>query len=480
MKDKNKQYKEISEDILNNIGGKENIAGVTHCATRLRIVLDDNDKADLTKVENIDLVKGVFIAGDQLQIIFGAGLVNDIYAAFSKLTETENMSLSDVKTKASQKQNFLQKAIKSLSDVFIEIMPGILAAALLMGITGLLDQQGLFGEKSVVEMYPALQGINRLLSIVSSGIFTILPLLVVYSATKRYGGRPILGLVLGAIMLHPNLANAYEVAKGNVHPETINILGLNIELVGFQGGIIIALMMGFVVAKLDQFFIKKVPNMIKLFLAPMLTVFVSTVLLFTIIGPLGRELAQFVTTSLLWSTQNLGIFGYMFFAGIQQIIVITGLHHVLGAVEAQLLIDTGRNFINPLMSVALFGQGGAVLGYVLLHRKNTKVKELGISAFGSVIFGVSEPAIFGITLKYKFPLIAGCIGGAIAGGYVYLSKLTAIGFGTTALPGLAIASADNHGHLNYIIAHIIALFCGAVFTVIYGKFNQKKIKLNYH
>ncbi|WP_454193637.1 PTS transporter subunit EIIC [Paenibacillus sp. Marseille-Q7038] len=388
------------------------------------------------------------------------------------------MSLSDVKTKSSQKQNFFQQAIKSLSDVFIEIMPGILAAALLMGITGLLGQQGLFGDKSVIEMYPALEGINRLLSIVSSGIFTILPLLVVYSATKRYGGRPILGLVIGAIMLHPNLADAYEVAKGNVEPEVINILGLNIELVGFQGGIIIALMMGFVVAKLDQFFIKKVPNMIKLFLAPMLTVLVASLLLFTIIGPLGRELAQLVTTSLLWTTQNLGIFGFMIFAGIQQIIVITGLHHVLGAVEAQLLIDTGRNFINPLMSVALFGQGGAVLGYVLLHRKNTKVKELGISAFSSVIFGVSEPAIFGVTLKYKFPLIAGCIGGAIAGGYVYLAKLTSIGFGTTALPGLAIVSAENHGHLHYIIAHLIALSCGVLLTVIYGNINKKRTELS--
>lgn len=478
MKDKKKQYKMISEEILENIGGKENIAGVAHCATRLRIVLEDNDKADLKKVENIDLVKGVFIAGDQLQIIFGAGLVNDIYAVFSKLTETENMSLSDVKTKSSQKQNFFQQAIKSLSDVFIEIMPGILAAALLMGITGLLGQQGLFGEKSVIEMYPALEGINRLLSIVSSGIFTILPLLVAYSATKRYGGRPILGLVIGAIMLHPNLADAYEVAKGNVDPEVINIFGLNIELVGFQGGIIIALMMGYVVAKLDQFFIKKVPDMIKLFLAPMLTVLVSSILLFTIIGPLGRELAQLVTTSLLWTTQNLGIFGYMIFAGIQQIIVITGLHHVIGAVEAQLLIDTGRNFINPLMSVALFGQGGAVLGYVLLHRKNTKVKELGISAFGSVLFGVSEPAIFGVTLKYKFPLIAGCIGGAIAGGYVYLAKLTSIGFGTTALPGLAIVSAENHGHIHYIIAHLIALTCGALFTILYGNIIKKKADLS--
>lgn len=473
MKGKNEQYTTISKEILECIGGRENIAGVAHCATRLRIVLEDNNKANLKGIEKIELVKGVFIAGDQLQIIFGAGLVNDIYAMFSKLTETENMSLSDVKTKSAQKQNLFQQAIKSLSDIFIEIMPGILAAALLMGITSLLGQQSLFGEKSIVEMYPAFQGINRFVSIVSSGIFTILPLLVVYSATKRYGGRPILGLVLGAIMLHPSLADAYETAKGNIEPEVISILGLPIQLVGFQGGIIIALMMGFVVAKLDVFFNKKVPNMIKLFLAPMLTVLVSSLLLFTIIGPIGRELAQFVTSSLIWITQNLGIVGYMFFAGIQQIIVITGLHHILGAIEAQLLTDTGRNFLNPLMSVALMAQGGAVLGYVFLNRKDAKVKEVGFSAFGSVLFGVSEPAIFGVTLKNKFPLIAGCLGAAVAGGYVYLTKLTAIGFGTTALPGFAIVAADNHGHLNYLIAHLIALVCGAIFTIVYGKMKKR-------
>lgn len=474
MSGKSGQYKKISNEILTNIGGKDNIVGLAHCATRLRIVLEDNDLADLKKIEDIDLVKGVFIAGDQLQIIFGAGLVNDIYRVFSKLTGTENMTLSDVKTKSASKQNPLQRAIKSLSDVFIEIMPGILAAALLMGITGLLGQKGLFGHQSVVEMYPALQGINRFVQIISSGIFTLLPLIVAYSATKRYGGRPVLGLVIGAIMLHPDLSNAYDVAQGKASPEIVHIVGIPIELVGFQGGIIIALMMGYIVSQLDKFFLKKTPDMLKLFLAPLLTVFISALLLFTVIGPVGRGLAEFITSSLLWMTQHLGIFGFMFFAGIQQIIVITGLHHVIGAVEAQLLTDTGKNFINPLMSVALMGQGGAVLGFILLNRKDNKIKQIGWSAFSSVFFGVSEPAIFGITLKYKFPLVTGCIAGAVAGAYVYLSKLTAIGFGATALPGFAIVSANNHGHLNYIIAHLIALFVGAILTVVYGGFIKKK------
>lgn len=466
---KQEKYLKISEDILQNIGGKENIQGVAHCATRLRIVLDDNSKANMENLDNVELVKGVFIVGDQLQIIFGAGLVNEIYEVFSKLIGMESMSLSDVKSKSAQKQNPLQRGIKSLSDVFIDIMPGILAAALLMGLSGLLGQTGLFGEKSIVEMYPALAGINRFVGIVSSSIFSILPLIVVYSATRRYGGKPVLGLVIGAVMLNSNLADAYEAAKGAVTPEVINVLGLNIKLVGFQGGIIIALMMGFVVAKLDNFFDKKVHNNIKLLVSPMLTVFVASFLLFTIVGPVGRTLASGITTGLLWVTQNFGIFGYMIFAGVQQIIVITGLHHIMGAIEGQLLADTGTNFLNPLMSVAVAAQGGAVLGYLALHWNNVKTRELAIPAFTSTLFGISEPAIFGVTLRNKFPLAAGCIGSAIAGGYVYISKLVSIGFGTTGLPGFAIASGLNNGHINYVIAHAIAISCGALFTILYAK-----------
>ena len=333
MSNKRETYQKISEKLLVLLGGKENIQGVAHCATRLRIVLVDNSLADLDQIGELDLVKGVFVAGDQLQIIFGAGIVNNVYDVFTEVSGTEKMSLGDVKAQSAQKQNAFQKAIKSLSDVFVDIIPGLLAAALLMGLTGLLEQQGIFGSQSVVEMFPSLSGINRFLSICSTGIFTILPMLVVYSATRRYGGTPVLGLVIGAIMLHPDLANAYSVGNGTVEPEVINIFGLNVELVAFQGGIIIALMMGFITAKLDIFFNKKIPDMVKLFFAPLLTVVVAALLLFTIIGPLGRSLADIITYSLLWATTSLGVFGYMLFAGIQQIIVITGIHHVIGAVE---------------------------------------------------------------------------------------------------------------------------------------------------
>lgn len=467
---KQEKYLRISENLVENVGGLENIQGVAHCATRLRIVLKDNNLANIEKLEEVDLVKGVFIAGDQLQLIFGAGLVNDVYDVFSKYTHTENMSLGDIKQQSTKKQNPFQAVIKSLSDVFIDIMPGILAAALLMGITGVLSKW------DVVANNETLYAINKLASIASNGIFSILPMAVCYSACKRYGGKPILGLIVGAIMLDGSLANAYSVGSGAVVPEIIKILGFPIELVGFQGGIIIALMMGFLVAKLDIFFDKKIPDVVKLLFSPLCTVFISTVLLFTIIGPVGRELSNGITGVLVWVTQNLGAFGYMIFAGVQQIIVITGLHHILGAIEAQLIADTGRNFLNPLMSVALIGQGGAVLGYLALNWKNLKARELCIPSFASTLFGISEPAIFGINLRYKFPLVAGCLGGALAGAYVYFTDLAAFGFGTTAVPGIAICDPSNNGYVNYIIAHLIALVVGCVLAYVFGKVSGRKNK----
>lgn len=248
---KRQRYEKISIELTRLVGGKENIQGVAHCATRLRIVLKDNDIADLKAIEDVDLAKGVFVAGDQVQIIFGAGLVNDVYEVFAEHNNMKNMSLSDLKTVANKKMNPLQRIIKALSDVFVDIMPGILAAALLTGLSGVL------GNLDFVKSNDTLYGINRLINISSGAIFGFLPLAVAYSACKRFGGRPILGIVIGCIMLSDSLANAYSAAQGTAEVTTLHIFGMGVELVGFQGGIIVALLMGFVTAKLDLFFEKK-------------------------------------------------------------------------------------------------------------------------------------------------------------------------------------------------------------------------------
>lgn len=461
---KRQRYEKISIELTRLVGGRENIQGVAHCATRLRIVLNDNELADLKAIEDVDLAKGVFVAGDQVQIIFGAGLVNDVYEVFAEHNNMKNMSLSDLKTVANKKMNPLQRIIKALSDVFVDIMPGILAAALLTGLSGVL------GNMEFVQANDTLYGINRLINISSGAIFGFLPLAVAYSACKRFGGRPILGIVMGCIMLSDSLANAYSAAQGTVEVTTLHIFGLGVDLVGFQGGIIVALLMGFVTAKLDIFFEKKVPEVIRLLLSPLLTTLVGALLLFTIIGPVGRGLSTGITNALVWMTQNLGIFGYAIFSGLQQLVVITGLHHIFGAIEAQLLADTGRNFLNPLMSVAIIAQGGAVLGYLVRHRKNVKTRELCIPSFVSVLFGITEPALFGINLRYRFPIIGGCIGGALGGIIVYLTNLAAVGFGTTVLPGIALADPADNGYVNYIIAHGVAIAGGFIMTLVLGKF----------
>ncbi len=418
-------------------------------------------------MEDVDLAKGVFVAGDQVQIIFGAGLVNDVYEVFAEHNNMKNMSLSDLKTVANKKMNPLQRMIKALSDVFVDIMPGILAAALLTGLSGVL------GNFEIVKSNDTLYGINRLINISSGAIFGFLPLAVAYSACKRFGGRPILGIVIGCIMLSNSLADAYAAAQGTVEVTTLRIFGLGVDLVGFQGGIIVALLMGFVTAKLDIFFEKKVPEVIRLLISPLLTTLVGALLLFTLIGPAGRGLSSGITNILVWMTQNLGVFGYAVFSGLQQLVVITGLHHIFGAIEAQLLADTGRNFINPLMSVAIIAQGGAVLAYLILHRKNVKVRELCIPSFISVLFGITEPALFGINLRYRFPIIGGCVGGAFGGVIVYLTNLAALGFGTTVVPGIALADPAGNGYMNYIIAHAAAIAGGFFMTLVLGKFMDK-------
>ena len=460
--EKRKRYENIAAEIVRLVGGRDNILGVAHCATRLRLVLEDNDKADTKAIEDVDLVKGVFVAGDQLQIIFGAGLVNDVCQVLADSIHMDSMSLGDLKTKANKRMNPLQRAVKALSDVFIEIMPGILAAALLTGLSSVL------GNIEFVQNNDTLYGISRLINISSGAIFGFLPLCVAYSTVKRFGGRPIMGIVIGCIMLTNSLADASAAAQGTVDVTTLHIFGLPVDLIGFQGGIIVALLIGVVTAKLDIFFERKVPEVIRLLVSPLLTTLVSSFLLFMIIGPVGRGLANGITAVLVWMTQHLGVIGYAAFSGVQQLIVITGLHHVFGAIESQLLVDTGRNFLNPLMSVAIIAQGGAVLGYLVRNLKDAKAKELCIPSFISVLFGITEPALFGVNLRYRYPIIGGCLGGAVGGAVVYFTDLAALGFGTTVVPGIALADPAHNGYINYIIAHVIALAAGFIFTILIG------------
>lgn len=474
---KREQIDLISDKIVENVGGLENIIEAFHCATRLRIVCKDISKVNTENIGKLDLVKGTNINRNQLQIIFGAGLVDEVTEEFIRHTGVKgpNTSGNENDNNEDSKGFGLQKIIDDLTTVFGEILPGILGAGILIGLNNLLVQQ-VFGSKSIVELFPSISGFSTIINLGSSGIFAMLPLIVVYSATKRYGGRPVLGIAIGAVMMSSSLPSMSDVSSGAAKAVIANIFGWHVSLTNFGGQIIVALMMGWIVAKLDKYFQKHLPGVIQFVLSPLLVILVASLVLFLVVGPIGTELSTWITEGLLWVSSTLGIFGYMVFGGVQQLIVITGLHNMFGAIETQLIATTGTDFLNPLFSGALMGQGGAVLAFMLINRKDMKAKEVSISAFFSILFGISEPALYGINLKNKYPLIGGCIGGALAGGYAYITKLTAISFGTTALPGIAIAASENNGYINYIMLNIVGALGGFIATLIIGKIYEKQGK----
>lgn len=479
MADETKTFKQITDTIIPAIGGKDNAIEAFHCATRLRINLKDTSKVDKETLMNMPLVKGVNInpTNKQLQIIFGPGLVDRVTAYFIKHTgipaagdsgdaeAVKEAGENDTKKKKGWFQNFLD----DLTGVFTEILPGILAGGILIGLNNLLTQK-VFGSQSIIQMVPGLSGVSKIIGIGAGGIFAMLPLIVCYSATKRYGGRPVLGLAIGAVMMSSSLPSMSDVATGAAKPMIANVFGWHVSMTSFGGQIIVALIMGWVVAKLDNYFQKHLPGVIQFVLAPMLTILFASLGLFLVIGPVGVALSKGITDALLWVANTLGVFGYAAFSGVQQLIVITGLHNMFGAVETQLLASTGHDFLNPLMSVALMGQGGGVVAYYILNHKNKKAREISISAFFSILFGISEPALFGINLEKKYPLVGGCIGGAIAGAFVYLVKLNAISFGTTGLTGIAIAAPEHNGYLMYFLANLIGVVFGCIFSLILSRF----------
>lgn len=483
MKNDRKLYEKISDEILPAIGGKDNAIEAFHCATRLRIALKDVSKVDKDTLNNIELVKGVNLNKNQLQIIFGAGLVDKVTDVFIQHTGIKYYSVDSgspepAKSESNdkeEKKGFFQRFIDDLTGVFTEILPGILAGGILIGLNNLLTQK-IFGAQSLVQMFPGISGISTIVNLGSSGIFAMLPLIVVYSATKRYGGRPVLGLAIGAVMMSASLPAMSDVQTGAAKAVIANIFGWKLSLTNFGGQIIVALIMGWVIAKLDNFFQKKLPGVIQFVLSPMLTILISSFILFMIVGPIGVTLSTWITNALVWMSQSSGIFGYIIFGGIQQLIVITGLHNMCGAIETQLISTTQYDFLNPLFSGALMGQGGGVLAFLFLNRKSAKSREISISAFFSILFGISEPALFGINIKHKYPLIGGCIGGAAAGAYIYLTKLTAVSFGTTGLPGIAIAAPQNNGYVNYVLTNLVGIAVGFLASLVVAKFSTFESK----
>ena len=445
-----------ANEILPLLGGKENVASAAHCATRLRLVLKDNAKADKEALDKLDYVKGVFLNGGQFQIILGQGVVNKVYAELIKLCGITEMSTQDVKDAGAEKLNPIQKLAKLLSDIFVPIIPAIVASGLLMGIMGLCSKFGVSGEGTWWW---------TLLDMFSGAAFNFLPILVAISAAKVFKCNPYLAATVGGIMIHPSLMNAWEQQSGKV-AETMSVFGLiDMPLKGYQGTVLPILFVIFLMSIIEKNVRKIVPNMLDILLTPLITVILTGFLALVVVGPFANWIGDGISVFLQYALNNLGIFAGLLFGGLYSAIVISGIHHSFHAIELGLIATTGFNTLLPIWAVANFAQGGAALA-VYFKTKNNKMKAISLPAAISCTMGITEAAIFGVNLRYRKPFIGAAIGGAAAGADVVATKVQMTAVGVTALPAIAITTSDTM--LNYCIGLVIAGAVSFIATFVMG------------
>jgi PTS system sucrose-specific IIC component len=470
-------YNKIARETLDAIGGKENVAAAAHCATRLRLALHDESIVDQEKLDEMDVVKGTFSTGGQYQIIFGSGTVNEVYKEFAKLTGTDGMSTTDVKNAGAKKMNPLQRFVKMLSDIFVPIIPAIVAGGLLMGINNLLTAQGLFIDgKSLVEAYPDMADLAALINTFANAAFVFLPILIGFSATQRFGGNPYLGATLGMLMVHPDLLNGWGYGGALVSGEipVWSIFGFEIEKIGYQGTVLPVLAASFILAKIETSLRKVVPSALDNLLTPLLTIFITGILTFTLVGPITRAAGNLLSDGMIWMYDTTGFIGGAIFGLLYAPIVITGMHHSFIAVETQLLADmakTGGSFIFVVATMSNVAQGAATLAVFMLT-KNKKLKGTASAAGISALLGITEPAMFGVNLKLRYPFIGAIIGSAVATAYVTFFKVKAIALGAAGLPG--VISIQPEGLVQYVIGMAIAFAVAFVVTMVLAKRDAKK------
>ncbi|MDT8717172.1 PTS beta-glucoside transporter subunit IIBCA [Clostridium sp. 19966] len=444
-------YQNTGKEILKLMGGEKNIVSATHCATRLRIVVKDEQAVDTKKIESLEQVKGVFNSSGQLQVIIGQGAVNKVYNGFIEDTKIAESSVSDIKKDAMKNMNPFERFARMLSNIFVPIIPAIVASGLLMGLLGMLNSFNLVNSKS---------GIYTLLDMFSNAAFVFLPMIIAFSAAKEFGTNPYLAATLGAIMIHPNLQNAWTL--GNGIQNKIEIFGLHVGMVGYQGTVLPVLIAVWIMGYIERAVRKIVPDVLDILVTPFVTLMITALFTMLIIGPIGRGVGDGISYALQSLYNSAGFVSGIIFGGLYPLIVITGMHHSFHAIEAGLLANPNihKNFLLPIWSMANVAQGGAALA-VYFGSKNNKIKAIAAPASLSALLGITEPAIFGVNLRYVKPFIAGCIGGAIGGGYVVFTKVAMTAVGVTGIPGLTIVKQG--AMINYIIGLLLAF--GGAFAI---------------
>lgn len=453
-------YRQCAAEILRELGGKENLISAAHCATRLRLVIADNGKVNKGNLENTDGVKGVFEAAGQLQIIIGTGTVNKVYDEFIALAGISAASKDEVKQAAAAKGNIFQRVIKTLGDVFVPIIPAIVAGGLIMGIMEALNFMANRGIISINQSGYLFQIINML----SNAAFTFLPILIGYSATKVFGGNPYLGAVLAMFLIHPNLQNAYTVSTEGV-AQSFSIFGLyNVNMVGYQGHVIPIIMASLILATVEKKLHKIVPEIIDLFVTPLVSLLVSGLLTFTFIGPLFVMIENGVLWFVQWLiTIPFGI-GSFIMGGIYSTTVVGGVHHMYTVIDMGQIAQYGYTYWLPIASAANVAQGGACLAVAIKSRK-AKVKSVAFPSALSCMLGITEPAIFGVNIRFMKPFIFGSIGGAVG---ACLASIMHLGASATGVTGLFAVLLHLHAPVQYIIVIGSAAAVAFILTWFFG------------
>lgn len=457
--------KELAAKIVELVGGIENIVSVRHCATRLRIVVSDKEKIQVKDVENLDKVKGSFFNSGQYQIILGTGLVNRIYDEVVKITGRADIGEAKEEKKEAVYGNKFQRAIRMFSDVFVPIIPVLVATGLFMGLRGLLTQDavlGLFG--MTPEDVPS--SLLTFTQILTDTAFSFLPALVCWSTFRNFGGSPVIGIVLGLMLVSPSLPSSYDVGSGAAEP--LKFFGF-IPVAGYQGSVLPAFATGIITAKFEKWLRKHVPDAIDLIVTPFITLFVGIVLALFAIGPVLHYVENgvlFVVENLLFLPMGIGGLLYGCFG---QLLGIFGIHHILNFLEISMLAQDGWNYLNPIGTCGNVAQAGAVLA-VAIKAASNKTKQVAYPSCLSALLGITEPAVFGVNLRFVKPFIMSMIGGGVGGFLASLLNLRATGMSITGIPGTLLYL--NEQLPFYLLVNVISFAVAFVLTWLFG-FNKK-------
>ena len=464
------KYSDDAKKLLEYVGGKQNISAVTHCMTRMRFVLADPEKADVAKIEALKSVKGTFTQAGQFQVIIG-NTVADFYNDFVATAGIEGVSKDAVKQAAKSNQNLLQRAVAAIAEIFAPLIPAIIVGGLILGFRNCIDSLYLFenGTKTLCDISQFWSGIDSFLWLIGEAVFHMLPVGICWSVTKKMGTTQMLGIVLGLTLVSGQLLNAYSVASTAAADIPFWDFGFfKVNMIGYQAQVIPAILAAFTLVYLEKFFRKITPQVISMIVVPFCSLLLAVIAAHFILGPVGWQIGSAIS-SVVYAGIT-GSFKIVFgavFGFVYAPLVITGLHHMTNAIDLQLIADYTGTMLWPMIALSNIAQGSAVLGMIFLQRKNAEAQEVNVPACISCYLGVTEPAIFGVNLKYLFPFVCGMIGSACAAVVCVATGTTANAIGVGGIPG--ILSVKPQYMLSFAVCMVIAIVVPFVLTIIAGK-----------